>query len=234
MSSDSRNHSTKVEKKKDISSLQRRVQVESANSTSERNSFETCFYTGLDLSNDLTHERPSIESSSDASTQMEVRVALLARRNREEMEEAAFERRVAEVVNAAKSKSSTTGNDNVGVVVPQASHPSNTKDETMGKGRDDNFLKLHGASLGGVKHGFLSSLVISNHMSELEKQGGAMSHKSRTLYKNNSHSKKLNKKSDSFHSTSLSVSSTRRQQAGNFKLKTGKVTAAKKSRISKY
>jgi hypothetical protein len=206
--------------------------MESSKTNPERNSLEACFNTGLDLTDDLTHERPSTTVSS---AQREVRVALLSRRNREEMEEAAFERRVAGVLDAVKSKSSTKGNDDVGVGVPRASHPSNTKDGMMGKGRDDNFLKFHGSSLGGVGHGFLSSLVVSNHISEVGKQGGAMTHKSRMLYRNGSQLKKHKKRSDSFPSTSLSVSSTRRQQAGSLNSSmTGKVTARKKSRISKF
>ncbi len=224
-----------IEKKTAMSSLQRREHnnnMESSKITPERNSFEACFNAGLDLAYDLTHERPSTTVSS---AQREVRVALLSRRNREEKEEAAFERRVAGVLDAVKSKSSTKGNDDVGVVVPRASNPSNTKDGMMGEGRDDNFLKFQGSSLEGVDHGFLSSFVVSNHMSEVGKQGGAMSHKSRTLYKNGSQSKKHKKRSDSFPSTSLAVSSTRRQQAGSLNSSmTGKVTAAKKSRISKF
>jgi hypothetical protein len=211
-----------------MSSLQRRVHsMESSKITSERNSLESCFNTGLDLTDDLTHERPSTTASS---AQREGRMALLSRRNREEMKEAAFERRVVGFLDAVKSKSSTKGNDDLGVAVPRASHPSNAKDGTMGGGRDDNFLKFHGSSLGGVDHGLLSSLVVSNHMSEVGKQGGAMSHKSRTLYKNGSQSKKHKNRAVSFPSSSLSVSSTRRQKVGSIR----KVTAAKKSRISKF
>ncbi|KAL3792216.1 hypothetical protein ACHAW5_004091 [Stephanodiscus triporus] len=245
-----------------MSSLQQRVLEESSKPTAklhhvitrsniERNSFETCFSAGLDLTDfpdgndgadhgdnnaDLIHGRPSttVSFSAAALAQKEVNVAL-SRRYREEREEATLERRVADVVVAAKSKSSSKGHDNVGHLIPKAPHPNNTKDGRMGEDRDDNFIKFHGASFGGIGNGFLSS-VVSNHKSEVVKQGGAMSHKSRTtLCRNNGRSKKNKNKSGSLTLTSWTVGSTRRQQAGNMNSnKTGKVAAAKKSRTSKY
>jgi hypothetical protein len=253
----------KAPKRRIMSSFRQRVLEESSEITAklhqpinpsniERSSFETCFSAGLDLTDffpddndggdrcdnnaDLINRRPrTAVSSSAALAQKEVSVAL-SRRNKEEREEAAFERRVADVVDAAKSKSPTKGNNDVGVVIPTAPHPNNTKDGMTGGDRDDNFLKFHCTSLGGINNGFLSSLVVSNHKSEMGKQGGVMSHKSRTtLHRNNSQSKKHRNKSLPFPSTSSTVGVTRRQQKGNVdSTKTGKAGAAKKSRVSKY
>ena len=246
-----------------MSSFRQRVLEESSEITTklhqiinpsniERSSFETCFSAGLDLTDffpddndggdrcddiaDLVLRRPrTAVSSAAALAPKEVSVAL-SRRNREEREEAAFERRVADVVDAAKSKSPNKGNNDVGVVIPTAPHPNNTKDGMTGGDRDDNFLKFHCTSLGGINNGFLSSLVVSNHKSEMGKQGGVMSHKSRTtLHRNNSQSKKHRNKSLPFPSTSSTVCGTRQQRKGNVNsIKIRKAGAAKMSRVSKY
>ena len=246
-----------------MSSLQQRVLEETSKSTAKlneiiapsyikRNSFETCFSAGLDLTDffpddndggdrcddiaDLVLRRPrTAVSSAAALAPKEVSVAL-SRRNREEREEAAFERRVADVVDAAKLKSPTKDNNDVGVVIPTAPHPNNTEDGMIGGDRDDNFVKFHRTSLRGINNGFLSSLLVSNHKSDMGKHGGAMSHKSRTmLHRNNSQSKKHRYKSLSFPSTSSTVCGTRQQRKGNVNsIKIRKAGAAKMSRVSKY
>ena len=152
-----------------MSSFRQRVLEESSEITTklhqiinpsniERSSFETCFSAGLDLTDffpddndggdrcdnnaDLINRRPRIAvSSSAALAQKEVSVAL-SRRNKEEREEAAFERRVADVVDAAKSKSPNKGNNDVGVVIPTAPHPNNTKDGMTGGIETITFLSF--------------------------------------------------------------------------------------------
>lgn len=149
-----------------------------------------------------------------------------ARRNREEKEEAALERRVADVVDSAKS-SLACSNDHLGSVVPRALHPKNSANDWMGKERDDNFVQFQDSAVGN--NGFLSSLVSSH---ESEGQLETMSHKSRTLLKNKNLSRKQQKLSSS-SSSSRGVSSRRQVKHSNMASSGGK-KVAKKSRKSKY
>jgi hypothetical protein len=210
--------------------------------TIESNSFEKCFSAGLDLTEfDGGEHSSTVTSSWAAKAQEQVNVAL-SRRNQEDIEEAALERRVADVFDAAKrsnvSSSKTDHDDddvNIVVVVPKAIHPTKNTDvcgELMGVGREDNFIKFHNgtSSFGGNNTAFLSSLVVSNHKAEVMGGTLAMSHKSRQL-------KKQCKTTESFTSKSISLSAgfgTRRPEGGKMNSAHGKVTAKKKLRKTKF
>lgn len=211
-----------------------------AKTIESNSSFEKCFSTGLDLT-EFDGEHSSTVTSSWAEVAQEQVNAALSRRNREDIEEAALERRVADVVDAANRSnisSSKIYNDddvNVVVVVPKAIHPTNNNHvcgELMGNGRDDNFLNFHNGvtSFGGINTAFLSSLVVSNHKSEVKGGTLAMSHKSRQL-------KKQCMTTESFPSKSKSSSAgfgTGRPKAGKMNSALGKVTAKKKLRKTKF
>lgn len=227
-----------------MSSLQQRLREGSLNPiarTIQRDSFETYFSAGLDL----TEFRDDIDggegdhsttvTSSAAFAQEQVNVSL-SRRNREEMEEAKLERRVADVVDASRLKSSTNENDDVSIVVPKALHPNKSDDGRMGVDRNDNFLKFRGASCGVNNNHFLSSLVVSNYKSEVGGGTLAMSNKTRrSLYRNSSQSKTHSKKLGSDPAASSNVGAMRRHQVGKLNsTKSRKIAAVKKSRMSKY
>ena len=210
-----------------------------AKTIESNSSFEKCFSTGLDLT-EFDGEHSSTVTSSWAEVAQEQVNAALSRRNREDIEEAALERRVADVVDAANrsniSSSKIYNDDDVNVVVPKAIHPTNNNDvcggELMGNGRDDNFLNFHNGvtSFGGINTAFLSSLVVSNHKSEVKGGTLAMSHKSRQL-------KKQCMTTESFPSKSISSSAgfgTGRPKAGKMNSALGKVTAKKKLRKTKF
>lgn len=205
-----------------------------AKTIESNSSFEKCFSTGLDLT-EFDGEHSSTVTSSWAEVAQEQVNAALSRRNREDIEEAALERRVADVVDAANRSnisSSKIYNDddvNVVVVVPKAIHPTNNN---YVNGRDDNFLNFHNGvtSFGGINTAFLSSLVVSNHKSEVKGGTLAMSHKSRQL-------KKQCMTTESFPSKSISSSAgfgTGRPKAGKMNSALGKVTAKKKLRKTKF
>jgi hypothetical protein len=210
--------------------------------TIESNSFEQCFSTGLDLTEFDGGEHSSTVTSSWAEVAQEQVNVALSRRNQEDIEEAALERRVADVFDAAKRSNVSSskidhGDDlNVVVVVPKAIHPTKKNTdvcgELMGVGREDNFLKFHNgtSSFGGNNTAFLSSLVVSNHKAEIKGETLAMSHKSRQL-------KKQCKTTESFPSKSISSSAgfgTRRPEGGKMNSAHGKVTAKKKLRKTKF
>lgn len=216
--------------------------------TIEKNSFEQCFSAGLDLT-EFDGEHSSMVSSWAAVAQEHVNVAL-SRRNREDIQEASLERRVADVFDAAQrsniSSSKVDHDDDVHIVViSKAIHPTNNIDECgelMGDSREDNFLKFHNGvtSFGGNNTAFLSSLVVSNHKSEVQGGALAMSHKSRmTLHKNHGQSKKQYKYKTTESFTSKSIlsgagGSTRGLKAGKTNSAFGKVTAKKKLRTPKF
>ena len=175
-------------------------------------SFEDCFAAGLGLAS--TNNRSTIISADLAQR--------TDRRNREVKEEAALERRVADVVQSAKS-SACCSDDNLDDL-PKAMHPEATADSTLGKERDDNFVQFRdGSKLGVNETGFLSSLV-SN-----QKSDKTVSHKSRAL-------KSQLKKQKKSTVSGLAKPARRHAQQGKQQSKTslGRKVAAKKSRKSKY
>lgn len=152
----------------------------------------------------------------------------VARRNREEREEAALERRVADVAEAARFAAERPDDDCLGDVVPRARHPGNdAAEEDRGRGRDANFVRFQ--DLGG-KDGFLSALV-SDHASEGRHQ--TISHKSRALLKNNNVSRKRNKTTSS-SSLDGSMLSSRRQGRHSHTTNLDGRKFVKKSKKSKW
>ena len=176
-------------------------------------SFEDCFAAGLGLAS--TNNRSTIISADLAQR--------TDRRNREVKEEAALERRVADVVQSAKS-SACCSDDNLDDL-PKAMHPEATADSTLGKERDDNFVQFRDGSKLGVNDtgGFLSSLV-SN-----QKSDKTVSHKSRAL-------KSQLKKEKKLTVSGLGRPARRHAQQGKQQPKRslGRKVAAKKSRKSKF
>eukprot|EP00581_Thalassiosira_minuscula_P013489 CAMPEP_0183719116 /NCGR_PEP_ID=MMETSP0737-20130205/12195_1 /TAXON_ID=385413 /ORGANISM="Thalassiosira miniscula, Strain CCMP1093" /LENGTH=253 /DNA_ID=CAMNT_0025948817 /DNA_START=137 /DNA_END=898 /DNA_ORIENTATION=+ len=249
-----------------MSSLQQRISGASKPPTTDaapptqnhnRNSFESCFSAGLDLTefntivggsrnranNNNNNHGSSTTAVVAASAELAQRKTYAAaRRNQEEREEAALERRVADVVDLAKSSSSSMAcsRETLGNAVPRALHPKNTvtadnrHDAMVGRERDNNFVQFQD---GSADHGFLSSLVSSHRE---EGQLGSISHKSRALRKTNTLSRKQQKSGSSslsLSSSSLrgSMSSSRRGQKHSKMMKSGsKSIAAKKSRKSKH
>lgn len=223
-----------------MSSLQHRIREASKLPTTDApptpqrknsRSFESCFSAGLDLTefgaSSVGGDRGS-SAAAAASAELARRKANdAARRAREEKEEAALERRVADVADLAKFPSPS--NDALGDGVPRAPHPgiAGEGDRETGNGRDDNFVRFEGR---GGSDGFLSSLV-SGHASEGRSQ--TMSHKSRTLLKNNGASRKRGKAGPS-PSSGVGLASSRRQEKQRKGAAPGGGKAAKKSRRSKY
>jgi len=220
-----------------MSSLQHRASKRTTDAASipqnhNRHSFslESCFSalaTDGNNANINNHGSSAVVSASADLAQMKMNAA--AKRNREEKEEAALERRVAVVVDSAKY-SSACSDDHLGSVVPRALHPNNAPNDWMGKERgeerDNNFVQFQDGAVGD--NGFLSSLV-SSHKSEGQHE--TMSHKSRTLLKN----KNISRKQQKLSSSSLgSKMSSRRQEKHSKITSTGGKKIAKKSRKSKY
>lgn len=230
-------------------------------------SFESIFSAGLDLTEfatagggggngtanfgtSLSITAPTAAASADLARR---KVDAAARRNDEEREEAALERRVADVADSSKlfSTSTISPGDLLGAVVPRAVNPNDDdagendydgfgggRGRAAGRGRDDNFVRFQeGGGVGafgngggiGDDNGFLSSLV-SGHESEA-RRGTTMSHKSRAaLLKNRSLSKRHNTVASS-SSSSLSRRQEKQQQNSR---NSRSMKATKKSRKSKH
>mmetsp|Transcript_20523 Transcript_20523/g.38737 ORF Transcript_20523/g.38737 Transcript_20523/m.38737 type:complete len:234 (-) Transcript_20523:1044-1745(-) len=206
--------------------------------SSNSQSFETCFSAGLDLTEFGANNRnngnnvnnnnhaSNIEAASAQLAQQKMNAA--ARRNNEEKEEAALERRVADVADSAKF---SVRSDDLGSVVPRAVHPNNATGEDhmmeMGSERDNNFVQFQDHS---GNNGFLSSLV-SGRASE--ERVGTISHKSRTLLKK----KTVSRKQKFSNTSSLGIvgkGPLRRQGKPSKMPSSANRKAAKKARKSKY
>ncbi|KAL3757976.1 hypothetical protein ACHAWU_006034 [Discostella pseudostelligera] len=222
-----------------MSSLQQRVlEFEASTSTTSKRqqSFETCFSSGLDLTEfsgggGIGGRVPATATVHSASADLAIQKAKdAARRNREDMAEADLEHRVADVVHAAKI-SCTSGDISTApgdIDVPRALHPKNTKhDVVVGNGRDDNFIQFqnNAASNGG----FLSSLV-STHRKE--EQLETISHKSRQL---KNQKKMINSsRAASASSGGGGISSRRQMVKCSIPKNSSEKAVAKKHRKSKY
>lgn len=215
-----------------MSSLQHRIREGASKPTKKApttpqnhgfNSFESCFSGGLDLTEFASSGSSSMPIAASAELAQR-KMDAAERRHREDKEEAALERRVAEVADLAKN--APCSSETLGSVVPRAMNPNNaSREEAMGSGRNDNFIQFQDSAVGN--NGFLSSLV-SNHKSEGKQ--GIISHKSRALLKNKNQLKKQQLKSGG---SSRGISTIRRQAKQHSGTSAGrKVT--KKSRKSKF
>jgi hypothetical protein len=220
------------------------------NNSKPKHSFESCFSTGLDLSefaatNNSNSSNMIVAASADLAQQKRNAVE---QQNREEKAEIILEQRVANVIDATKHNSATNNysiHDQLGNVIPRAINPHNEAakanhdnwDDIMnssddddaiikGRSREDNFVQFQDSN--GAGHEFLSCLV-SNHKVEGEEGRISSSHKARMTKKKQQqlHKKKIN--------------SGGRQHTANKKMSPAsggssrrKIVAKKKSRKLKY
>ena len=171
---------------REMSSLQRHIKQKAHGPTptqqSKRNSFESCFSSGLDLS-ELSGNGSSVgrvdsghgaRSASELLVEQRAREA--ARKRAEDAADEDMDRRVRRVMDFTRLP---RGENDIKFVPPRAMRPQQEQfAAAAGSSRDDNFVRLKGSNRPGKDDDFLASLVASS-----SKNGGdrGMSHKSRQL-----------------------------------------------------
>mmetsp|Transcript_37706 Transcript_37706/g.90223 ORF Transcript_37706/g.90223 Transcript_37706/m.90223 type:complete len:220 (-) Transcript_37706:104-763(-) len=172
-----------------MSSLQRHIKQKKAHGPtptqqSKRNSFESCFSSGLDLS-ELSGNGSSVDrvsssghgARSASELLVEQRAREAVRKRAEDAADEDMDRRVRRVMDFTKLP---RGDNDIKFVLPRAKRPQQEQfAAAAGSSRDDNFVRLKSSSKrSGKDDDFLASLVVSS-----SKNGGerGISHKSRQL-----------------------------------------------------
>jgi hypothetical protein len=159
-----------------------------SNTHNNTTNIETCFSTGLDLSdfggniNTSSTFAAANPATSASAALAKIKSDAAARIRREEQEEAALERRVAAVdvlVPARRLDHDGSNNDSKDAIMPRALHPNSQPSSMAGEERDNNFIQFQQTAAGNGD--FLSSLV-TTHKTE----GRDISNKSRMMLKSNS------------------------------------------------
>ena len=148
----------------------------------KRNSFESCFSSGLDLS-ELSGNGSSVDrgngghgARSASELLVEQRAREAVRKRAEDAADEDMDRRVRRVVDFTTLP---RGENDVKFVLPRAKRPQREQSAVAaGSSRDDNFVRLKSSGRPGGDDDFLASLVVSS-----SKNGGGrgISHKSRQL-----------------------------------------------------
>mmetsp|Transcript_28919 Transcript_28919/g.61916 ORF Transcript_28919/g.61916 Transcript_28919/m.61916 type:complete len:219 (+) Transcript_28919:65-721(+) len=159
-----------------MSSLQRRMQQaskgQSTNTDKKTNTFESCFSSGLNLTELAGTDSVSRKDSdyalnpSAAAELAQLKMNDAERIKKEAKEEADLERRVAGVISSSKIVADSNMGDEMLNVDLRASNPHSRGHAAGVASRENNFLQFQTASM-GTDNGFLSSLVQS-HESELK------------------------------------------------------------------